>query len=83
MTTRIDVLKTDALNAGKFAYDYEHLRDDLQERLASGEWPRRLPSMTALASEYGVSQQTTARAFKLLAEGGQVIILGGKGTFRA
>jgi DNA-binding GntR family transcriptional regulator len=64
---------------------YLAVADALRERLDGGEWlpGEALPSINALATEYGVSRSTAARAVKVLAAEGRVNTIKSWGTFVA
>lgn len=64
---------------------YLQIRDQLVNRLATGEWKpgEALPSETALAAEYGVSQGTLRKAITALEERHLVFRRQGHGTFAA
>lgn len=64
---------------------YLQIRDQLVNRLAAGEWKpgEALPSETALAAEYGVSQGTLRKAITALEERHLVFRRQGHGTFAA
>ena len=57
----------------------------IRARIEAREWVsgQALPSMAALASEYGVSRATVAKALRRLADDGLVEIVPQWGTFRA
>ncbi|HUY44271.1 MAG TPA: GntR family transcriptional regulator [Streptosporangiaceae bacterium] len=57
----------------------------LRDRLNGGEWlpGEALPSVSALADEYGVSRATAARGVKVLTDEGRVYTVAGWGTFAA
>lgn len=62
---------------------YKQMEDLLIERIKSGEFKRgeRLPSVTELADEYGVSVVTARRTINNLSKNGVVTKRQGKGTF--
>lgn len=64
---------------------YLQIKDQLINRLAAGEWKpgEALPSETALAAEYGVSQGTLRKAITTLEERHLVFRRQGHGTFAA
>lgn len=64
---------------------YSQIKALLTERLAAGEWPpgQALPSETALAQEYGVSQGTLRKALNEMEAERLVDRRQGKGTFAA
>ncbi len=61
---------------------YQQVKNSLVQRIAAGEWPpgTYLPSETALAVEYGVSQGTLRKALMELAAAQAVVRNQGKGT---
>ena len=61
---------------------YQQVRNTLLKRIAAGEWPPGtfLPSESALAKEYGVSQGTLRKALNELTAEGRVVRYQGKGT---
>jgi GntR family histidine utilization transcriptional repressor len=67
------------------ARPYERVAASLRERLEAGEWlpGEALPSVRALATEYGVSPPTVSRAVRELAGEGRVTVVPGWGTFAA
>lgn len=64
---------------------YLQIADDLEGRIVDGEWAvhARLPSYTQLATEYGVSFSTIARAVAILRDRGTVYGRPGAGVFVA
>lgn len=56
----------------------------LRQRIETGEWASgdALPSIAALADQYGVSRATAAKAVRRLAEDGLVEVVPQWGTFR-
>ena len=64
---------------------YLAVADALRERLDGGEWlpGEVLPPVRALATGYGVSRSTVARAVKVLAGEGRVTVIPGWGVFVA
>ena len=58
---------------------------DLRRRISAGEWDHGevLPTVAALADEYGVSRGAVSRALRALADDGLVRIVPRWGTFRA
>jgi len=61
---------------------YQQVKSSLIRRIASGEWPPGtfLPSETALAEEYGVSQGTLRKALVELTNAQSLVRYQGKGT---
>jgi DNA-binding GntR family transcriptional regulator len=57
---------------------------DLRRRLADGEWApgEALPTVAALAREYGVGKGTVNKVLRTLADGGLVTVIRSWGTFR-
>lgn len=62
---------------------YRQLARILREQITSGQIPpgRRLPSKLSIRQEYGVSQNTTERALKLLRDEGLIETSMGRGLF--
>ena len=56
----------------------------LRQRIASGEWQpeQRLPSVAALADEYGVSRTAVAAALRRIEADELIVIVPQWGTFR-
>ena len=63
-------------------YFYMRIISDLNQKIGSGEYPRRtyLPHEKALAGQYGVSVSTVRKALAELEQRGFVKTLNGKGT---
>lgn len=57
----------------------------MRRRIAAGEWQpdERLPSVAALADEYGVSRSSVAAALRRIADDGLITIVPQWGTFLA
>jgi GntR family transcriptional regulator len=57
--------------------------DALRERIERGEWPpgALLPSLSALAAEYGVSVSTARKAVAALRDAGLIESVQGWGSF--
>jgi DNA-binding GntR family transcriptional regulator len=64
---------------------YLRVARELAARLDAGEWSagERMPSITDLAGQYGVSRATVVKSIKVLTGQGLVVTLTGYGTFRA
>lgn len=64
---------------------WRRVADDLRRRIQSGEWPpgAALPSLSALADEYGVSTSTAGKATRALVDEGLAESARGWGTFVA
>lgn len=62
---------------------YVQLADLIRHRIKRGEWPRddKLPSITRLMDEFGVSRVTVRQAIQLLSREGLVSPQRGRGTF--
>ena len=62
---------------------YRQLANILREQIASGQVPpgRRLPSKLSIRQQWGVSQNTTERALKLLRDEGLIETSLGRGLF--
>lgn len=67
------------------ALPWQRVTASLRERVEAGEWlpGEALPSVRALAAEYGVSPPTVSRAVRALADDGLVTVVPGWGTFAA
>lgn len=61
-------------------YRYREIADDLTRRLDAGEWPpgTKLPSIHALAREYGVGKERMQEAVALLELAGRVVVAPGR-----
>jgi len=70
---------TRALQHDSAAELYQQLADDLQARIRAGEYTGRVPSIPALAAEYGVSRDTAQRALQALAQVGEIVRSRGRG----
>ena len=57
----------------------------MRRRISAGEWQpdERLPSVAALADEYGVSRSSVAAALRRIADDGLIAIVPRWGTFLA
>lgn len=64
---------------------YEALAAALRERLDEGEWRpgEQIPSARQLAAEYRVSATTAARAVRVLADEGRLMVVRNWGVFVA
>ena len=56
----------------------------VRARIVAGEWQsdERLPSVAALAAEYGVARATVVTALRRIEADGLVVIVSNWGTFR-
>lgn len=70
------------MSSGK-TFMYETIYNDLLKGIRDGTYPAgsRLPSEKELAGKYGVSRITSKKAMELLAEGGMVSRMPGRGSF--
>jgi GntR family transcriptional regulator len=62
-------------------YPYQQLASHLRERIASGDITDRLPSLTDLVEESGLSMGAVQRAVKVLKREGLVEAVHGRGMF--
>jgi GntR family transcriptional regulator len=64
---------------------YLAIAEALRARLDAGEWlpGEQIPSTTTLATEYGTSRTTAARAVRVLADEGRVTVVRNWGAFVA
>ena len=72
-----------SVNPGVAEVPHRQIAASLRQRLRAGEWPpgERLPSIPALASEYGVAKQTVQRTIDQLRVEGLLITRPGSGTY--
>ncbi len=70
-------------NPGATEHPHRQIADSLRDRIRAGEWAagERLPSIPALAEEYGVAKQTIQRSIDQLRVDGLLITRPGSGTF--
>jgi GntR family transcriptional regulator len=71
------------VNPGAAEAPHRQIADMLRERIRRGEWGpgERLPSIPAIATEYGVAKQTIQRTIDQLRVEGALITRPGSGTF--
>ncbi|WP_007023461.1 GntR family transcriptional regulator [Saccharomonospora iraqiensis] len=62
-------------------YVWRQVAQHLAERIATGEFQRRLPNREIIASEYGVSVHSVRRAVRYLADQGVVTAVNARGTY--
>lgn len=62
----------------------ETIERDMRRRLSSGEWAsgEQLPTVAALAEQYGVATGTVGRVLRRLADDGLVRLVPRWGTFK-
>ena len=72
-----------SVNPGLAEVPHRQIAASLRQRLRAGEWPpgERLPSIPALANEYGVAKQTVQRTIDQLRVEGLLITRPGSGTY--
>ena len=72
-----------SVNPGLAEVPHRQIAASLRQRLRAGEWPpgERLPSIPALATEYGVAKQTVQRTIDQLRVEGLLITRPGSGTY--
>jgi GntR family transcriptional regulator len=72
-----------SVNPGLAEVPHRQIAASLRQRLRAGEWPpgERLPSIPALAAEYGVAKQTVQRTIDQLRVEGLLITRPGSGTY--
>jgi GntR family transcriptional regulator len=58
---------------------YQQLAAILRQQITDGA--RRLPSITALAADYGVAEMTVRQAYDVLKDEGLVVAVPGKGMY--
>src|SRR5215475_3058899 len=71
------------VNPGAAEHPHRQIAAALRERIRRGDWGagERLPSIPALASQYGVAKQTVQRTIDQLRVEGLLITRPGSGTF--
>jgi GntR family transcriptional regulator len=71
------------VNPGDSEHPHRQIAASLRQRISSGEWGagQRLPSIPAIAAEYGVAKQTVQRSIDQLRIEGVLITRPGSGTF--
>ena len=71
------------IDRGAPQFPFEQLAAILRGRIADGTYPagRRIPPLTALEAEFGVSSMTVRRAVAVLAEEGLLLRVRGRGTY--
>jgi GntR family transcriptional regulator len=64
---------------------YVAIADALRQRLDQGEWlpGEQIPSAAQIGEQYGVSRTTAARAVRVLADEGRVMVVRNWGVFVA
>jgi GntR family transcriptional regulator len=62
-------------------FAYVQVADDIERRIAEGEFSDRLPSERALADEYGCAYTTIRQGMALLRERGAIVTRQGRGTY--
>jgi DNA-binding transcriptional ArsR family regulator len=64
-------------------FPYLQLAAQIREQITSGEYPpgAKLPPITEIVAQTGLSPMTIRRAYKLLEEEGLATIVPGRGTF--
>jgi DNA-binding GntR family transcriptional regulator len=62
-------------------FPFQQLAAILRQRIADGTYTRRLPPMTELEAESGLSPMAVRRAIRLLVDEGLVRTVPGRGTF--
>lgn len=60
---------------------YMQVADDIERRIRTGEFTRKLPAERALAEEYGCAYTTVRHGMEILRERGLIITAHGRGTF--
>lgn len=69
-----DRLTSAGMAAAQYARPWRRIADDLRAKLADGRWQSgdRLPTLEALAAEYGVARNTVASAIAALRDEGLI-----------
>jgi len=69
------------INENSPAHGYVQLADYLREKITSGEYAERLPSLTTLIEISGLSMSTVQAAVGVLKDEGLVYSVRGRGVF--
>ena len=69
------------INENSPAHGYVQLADYLRGQIRAGEIGDRLPSLTKLEADSGLSKSTVQHAIRLLVEEGLVYTVKGRGMF--
>lgn len=71
------------IDHGAAQFPFEQLAAILRERIRSGEYGpgAKLPTISEIVSETGLSPMTIRRAVGVLADEGLVLVVAGRGTF--
>lgn len=74
-----------SIDHGAAEFPYAQLGRILRARIASGQYPpgRKIPPLTELQNEFGLSSMTVRRAVKQLADDGLLLRVPGRGTYVA
>lgn len=72
-----------AINFDGPDYLYEQLADDIRDKCRTGVYPsgHRIPSITQLMAEHGLSDRTVRQAIAKLVSEGVLVTRPGKGTY--
>lgn len=72
-----------SIDHGAAEFPYQQLAAILRGRIADGTHPpgKKIPPLTALEAEFGLSSMTVRRAVALLAAEGLLLVVPGRGTF--
>lgn len=73
------------IDHGAAEFPFEQLAGILRGRIESGEYApgRKIPPLTELQGEFGLSSMTVRRAVRVLADEGLLVRVPGRGTFVA
>jgi DNA-binding GntR family transcriptional regulator len=69
------------INETSDKHGYVQLADQLREKIATGEYTDRLPSLTKLIDASGLSMSSVQHAIGILKKEGIVYAVPGRGTF--
>jgi len=69
------------INETSPVHGYVQLADQLREKIRAGEYTDRLPSLTELINDSGLSMSSVQHAVAVLKDEGLVYAVRGRGTF--
>ena len=64
-----------------FEAKYLDVADELESKIASRQWKRRLPGVATLSRELGVNSRTVSKALRVLSDKGKIEIKPSSGAY--